>query len=190
MFFSFIETTLLYSSLKLIITIKRRICYENRNLLTKIRADLEAEARGEGETLAKHRTTLLKIAKEMNLNVLSVREEIVSGESLVKRPEMLALLEEIEDNKYDVVLCMDMDRLGRGGMKEQGIILETFKRSNTKIMTPRKTYDLNDEWDEEYSEFEAFMARKELKIITRRMQRGRVASVEAGNYLGTCTIRI
>ncbi|PEN31277.1 recombinase family protein [Bacillus toyonensis] len=153
--------------------------------LRKSRADLEAEARGEGETLAKHRTTLLKIAKEMNLNVLSVREEIVSGESLVKRPEMLALLEEIEDNKYDVVLCMDMDRLGRGGMKEQGIILETFKRSNTKIMTPRKTYDLNDEWDEEYSEFEAFMARKELKIITRRMQRGRVASVEAGNYLGT-----
>lgn len=152
--------------------------------LRKSRADLEAEARGEGETLAKHRSTLLKIAKEMNLNVLAVREEIVSGESLVKRPEMLALLEEIEDNKYDVVLCMDMDRLGRGGMKEQGIILETFKRSNTKIMTPRKTYDLNDEWDEEYSEFEAFMARKELKIITRRMQRGRVASVEAGNYLG------
>lgn len=108
--------------------------------LRKSRADLEAEARGEGETLAKHRTTLLKIAKEMNLNVLSVREEIVSGESLVKRPEMLALLEEIEDNKYDVVLCMDMDRLGRGGMKEQGIILEAFKRSNTKIMTPRKTY--------------------------------------------------
>ncbi|PGS81874.1 recombinase family protein, partial [Bacillus anthracis] len=130
--------------------------------LRKSRADLEAEARGEGETLAKHRTTLLKIAKEMNLNGLSVREEIVSGESLVKRPEMLALLEEIEDNKYDVVLCMDMDRLGRGGMKEQGIILETFKRSNTKIMTPRKTYDLNDEWDEEYSEFEAFMARKEV----------------------------
>ncbi len=30
-------------------------------------------------------------------------------------------------------------------------------------MTPRKIYDLNDEWDEEYSEFEAFMARKELK---------------------------
>ena len=98
---------------------------------------------------------------------------------------MLKLLQNVEDKKYDAVLCMDMDRLGRGGMKEQGIILETFKRSNTKIVTPRKIYDLNDEWDEEYSEFEAFMARKELKIITRRMQRGRIASVESGNYLGT-----
>ncbi|PHA00907.1 recombinase family protein [Bacillus pseudomycoides] len=153
--------------------------------LRKSRADMEAEARGEGETLAKHRTALLKVAKEKNLNIIAVHEEIVSGESLVHRPEMLKLLQEVEDKKYNAVLCMDMDRLGRGGMKEQGIILETFKRSNTKIVTPRKTYDLNDEWDEEYSEFEAFMARKELKIITRRMQRGRIASVEAGNYIGT-----
>ncbi|WP_242145482.1 MULTISPECIES: recombinase family protein [unclassified Bacillus cereus group] len=153
--------------------------------LRKSRADIEAEQRGEGETLAKHRTALLKVAKEKNLNIIAVHEEIVSGESLVHRPEMLKLLQDVENNKYDVVLCMDMDRLGRGGMKEQGIILETFKRSNTKIMTPRKTYDLNDEWDEEYSEFEAFMARKELKIITRRMQRGRIASVEAGNYIST-----
>lgn len=153
--------------------------------LRKSRADLEAEQRGEGETLAKHRTALLKVAKEKNLNIIALHEEIVSGESLVHRPEMLKLLQDVEDKKYDAVLCMDMDRLGRGGMKEQGIILETFKRSNTKIVTPRKMYDLNDEWDEEYSEFEAFMARKELKIITRRMQRGRIASVESGNYLGT-----
>ena len=54
---------------------------------------------------------------------------------------------------------MDLDRLGRGDMKDQGIILETFKESKTKIITPRKTYDLTDEFDEEYSEFEAFMAR-------------------------------
>src|SRR5690606_32302470 len=83
------------------------------------------------------------------------------------------------------VLVVDMDRLGRGDMQEQGLILGTFRRLNVKIITPRKTYDLNDEFDEEYSEFEAFMARKELKLITRRLQRGRVMSVEAGNYIAT-----
>lgn len=153
--------------------------------LRKSRADMEAEARGEGETLAKHKKALFKVAKDLNLNIICVYEEIVSGESLVHRPEMIKLLHDVESKKYDSVLCMDMDRLGRGGMKEQGLILETFKEANTKIVTPRKTYDLNNEWDEEYSEFEAFMARKELKIITRRMQRGRVLSVESGNYLGT-----
>ncbi|MGC4375882.1 recombinase family protein [Fictibacillus sp. Mic-4] len=153
--------------------------------LRKSRADLEAEARGEGETLAKHRKALLKIAKEKNINVVKIREEIVSGESLAFRPQMLELLQEVEQGKYDAVLCMDMDRLGRGNMKEQGLILETFQMTNTKIITPRKTYDLNDEWDEEYSEFEAFMARKELKIINRRLQGGRIRSVEEGNYIGT-----
>lgn len=152
--------------------------------LRKSRADLEAEARGEGETLVKHRAILLKFAKEQNLNIVKIREEIVSGESLMHRPEMLELLREVEQGLYDAVLCMDVDRLGRGNMQEQGLILETFKKSNTKIITPRKTYDLNDEFDEEYSEFEAFMARKELKIITRRLQRGRIRSVEEGNYLG------
>lgn len=153
--------------------------------LRKSRADLDAEARGEGETLSKHKEQLLKFALEKNLTIVTIHQEIASGESLVYRPQMLKLLQEVEQLKYDGVLVMDMDRLGRGNMKEQGIILETFKTAKTKIITPRKTYDLDDEFDEEYSEFEAFMARKELKIITRRLQRGRILSVERGNYLGT-----
>jgi site-specific DNA recombinase len=153
--------------------------------LRKSRADLEAEARGEGETLAKHRKTLLSLARKQGLNIVQIRQEIASGESLVNRPEMMALLKEVEAGEYDAVLCMDMDRLGRGSMQEQGLILETFRRSGTKIITPRKVYDLCDEWDEEYSEFEAFMARKELKIITRRLQRGKIQSLENGNYIAS-----
>jgi len=153
--------------------------------LRKSRADIEAEERGEGETLAKHKKALLKIAQEKKLNIIRIREEIASGESLTHRPQMLELLREVEDKKYDAVLVMDMDRLGRGNMQEQGLILETFRQSETKIITPRKTYDLTDEFDEEYTEFETFMARRELKLITRRMQGGRVRSVEEGNYIGT-----
>lgn len=152
--------------------------------LRKSRADEEAERRGEGETLAKHKKALLKLARHLNANIVQIREEIVSGESLVHRPEMLQLLKEVEANEYEAVLVMDIDRFGRGNMQEQGLILETFRNAKTKIITPRKTYDLTDEFDEEYSEFEAFMARKELKIITRRMQGARIRSVEEGNYLG------
>lgn len=153
--------------------------------LRKSRADLEAEMRGEGETLSKHKKTLLQLAKKQELNIVKIRQEIVSGESLVNRPEMMELLKEVEAGLYNAVLVMDMDRLGRGNMREQGLILETFQKSNTKIITPRKTYDLQDEFDEEYSEFEAFMARKELKVITRRLQSGRIRSIEEGNYIAT-----
>lgn len=159
-----------------------RICI----YLRKSRADEELEkVIGQGETLFKHRKALLKFAKEKNLNIVEIKEEIVSGDSLFFRPKMLELLKEIEAKMYTGVLVMDMQRLGRGNMKDQGVILETFKNSNTKIITPMKTYDLNDDFDEEYSEFEAFMSRKELKMINRRMQGGRVRSVEDGNYIAT-----
>ncbi len=135
--------------------------------LRKSRADEEAEKQGEFETLHRHKTTLLKIAKEKCLNVVDIKEELESGESIKDRPRMIELLKEVEDNQYDAVLVMDIDRLGRGNMQDQGLILDTFKNSNTEIITPRKTYNLNNEFDEEYSEFEAFMARKELKLINR-----------------------
>ena len=153
--------------------------------LRKSRADEEAEKNCKFNTLSRHKDTLLKLAYEKNITIEKIYEEIVSGESIASRPEMSSLLKDVENNMYDAVLVMDIDRLGRGNMQDQGKILDTFKDSSTKIITPRKTYDLNNEFDEEYSEFEAFMARKELKIITRRMQRGRVKSVEEGNYLGT-----
>ncbi len=154
--------------------------------LRKSRSDEELERQyGEGETLSRHRNMLLKFAKEKSLNIIKIYEEIVSGESLICRAAMLEMLKNIENNMFDAVLVMDIDRLGRGNMQEQGLILETFKSSHTKIITPRKTYDLNDDFDEEYSEFESFMSRKELKLINRRLQRGRIRSIEEGNYIGT-----
>lgn len=153
--------------------------------LRKSREDIDAEARGEGETLAKHKAALFRLAKEHGVNITKVFEEVVSGESIVHRPEMLQLLKEVGEGRWRSVFCMEIDRLGRGDMEDQGLILRTFKQAKTLIVTPRKIYDLNNEWDEEYTEFEAFMARKELKIITRRLQGGRIRSVEDGNYIGT-----
>lgn len=151
--------------------------------LRKSRADVEAEKEGKFETLHRHKTTLLKIAKERNLNIVEIKEELVSGEHIEYRPRMIELLDEVKNKKYDAVLVMDLDRLGRGNMQDQGLILDTFKQSKTKIITPRKVYNLDDEFDEEYSEFEAFMARKELKLINRRLQRGRAKSIEEGKYI-------
>lgn len=153
--------------------------------LRKSRTDIEAEARGEGETLSKHRKALMELANHFRYNVRAIYQEIVSGERIADRPEMQKMLQEVEAGKWQAVLCMDLDRLGRGDMIDQGTIFNAFKDSNTLIITPRKVYDLDDELDEEWSEFEAFMARRELKIITRRLQRGRIASVKEGKYIGT-----
>lgn len=153
--------------------------------LRKSREDLQAEARGEGETLSKHRKALNKLAKDRNIIVTEEYAELVSGESLFHRPEMLRLLDDLDARKPKGVLVMDIDRLGRGNMQEQGLILDTFRRVNSLIITPTKVYNLRDESDELMTEVQSLIARQELKMITRRMQRGRKASVEEGNYIGT-----
>ncbi len=153
--------------------------------LRKSRADIEAETRGEGETLSKHRRTLLALANKYDYTILDVYEEVVSGESIFERPEVQRMLHAVQNDHYDAVLCMDVDRLGRGNQIDQGIIQETFREASTLIITPRKAYDLTDELDEEWSEFESFMARRELKIITRRLQRGRQQSVADGRSISS-----
>ena len=153
--------------------------------LRKSRADEELEKKEDVDTLARHRSTLLEVAKNQDLNVIEIKEEIKTGDSIAKRPKMIKLLEEIEKNMYDAVLCMDIDRLGRGDMQDQGRIINTFKKTNTLIITPDKTYNLNNDLDEEMTEFKTFFARRELKVITKRMQRGRVKSIEEGNFIGS-----
>ena len=151
----------------------------------KSRADAEAEARGEGETLSRHINTLLDLAKRRHLDITQIYREIVSGETIAARPVMQQLLSEVEQGVWNGVLVMEVERLARGDTVDQGIVAQTFKFSDTKIITPIKDYDPNNEFDEEYFEFGLFMSRREYKTINRRLQRGRLASVKEGKYVGS-----
>lgn len=154
--------------------------------LRKSRADVEAEARGEGETLARHEWTLLELALRMGISISpdAIYREIVSGETIAARPVMQRLLSEIEQGCWEGVFVMEVERLARGDTIDQGIVAQTFKYSGTKIITPLKVYDPANEFDEEYFEFGLFMSRREYKVINRRLQRGREMSVREGKYVG------
>ncbi|MEA5060029.1 MAG: recombinase family protein [Candidatus Pelethousia sp.] len=153
--------------------------------LRKSRADAEAEARGEGETLAKHRAILTELAKKQGIEIGEIYQEIVSGESLSARPEARRLLRDILEGKWEGVLVMEIERLARGDTIDQGQVARAFKWSGAKIVTPLKVYDPDNEFDEEYFEFSLFMSRREYKTIRRRMQAGRVAAVKEGKYIGS-----
>lgn len=124
--------------------------------LRKSRADAEAEARGEGETLARHEKALLDLAKYSRLNVTAIYREIVSGDTIAARPIMQRLLSEVEKGLWEGVLVMEVERLAREDTIDQGIVAQTFRFTDTKIITPNKTYDPQNEYDEEYFEFGLF----------------------------------
>ena len=136
--------------------------------LRKSRADAEAEARGEGETLARHQSTLMATAKALGLSITEIYKEIVSGDSIAARPVMQHLLSEVEQGIWQGVLVMEIERLARGDTIDQGIVAQTFQYSSTLIITPTKTYDPNNEFDREYFEFGLFMSRREYQTIKRR----------------------
>ena len=135
------------------------------------------------ETLARHKAALTDYADRWGYLVLDVYEEVVSGESLFARPEMLRLMRDVAAGKYAAVLCMDMQRLGRGGMYDQGLILDTFRSSETLIVTPERIYDLTQEMDEQAAEMETFLSRGEYRMITKRLRRGTLQSVQNGAYM-------
>lgn len=128
--------------------------------LRKSRADLEAEAHGEGETLARHERLLLDLARRQNYNVTQIYREVVSGETISDRPVVQRVLREVEQGLWDGVLVVEVERLARGDTIDQGKVALAFQAYDTLIITPLKVYDPRNEFDEEYFEFGLFMSRR------------------------------
>lgn len=154
--------------------------------LRKSRQDIEAEKRGEMETLARHEKILNDVATEQGLNVVKVYKELVSGETIQDRPEMQKLMKEVYAGKYTGVLVVAADRLSRGDLENMGYILNGLKFSSTLLVTPGKTYDVaNNKFDEQMLEMQLFNSKQEYRAITGRMQEGKLLSVREGNFMGS-----
>jgi DNA invertase Pin-like site-specific DNA recombinase len=154
--------------------------------LRKSRKDIEDErsAKVSYDTLERHRTQLLAYAKKNKYVVIEIFEEIVSGEYISERPEMQRLLRSVEKRSVDGVLVMDVDRLGRGDMLDQGLIYRSFRTSNTLIISPTEIIDPADDTHEITYSVKSLVAREELKQINKRLMRGRKASASEGKHVG------
>ena len=145
--------------------------------LRKSRKDSDLEALGI-DVLKRHEETLLELARSLPIG--AIYREVVSGDSIDARPEMVRLLSEVESGIWEGVLVVEVERLARGDTIDQGRVQRAFFYSNTLIVTPGKTYNPAIENDNEYFEFSLFMSRREYATIKRRMQAGRIRSVKDG----------
>ena len=151
--------------------------------LRKSREDIELEKYENVDTLSRHEKMLEKYAKDHNISIGHIYRDVVSGESIEERKVMQEVIEDVENKEWKGILVVEVERLARGDTADQGIVANAFKYSHTKILTPIKTYDPDNEYDEEYFEFGLFMSRREYKTINRRMQRGRAISSQEGKYV-------
>lgn len=151
--------------------------------LRKSRADLEAESRGEGETLARHRTALRALAERRGLNVTHEYSELVTGDSIAARPQMQLLLDDVKMGMYAGVIVNDVDRLGRGDSIDQEIIKYAFIAGNCIIITPSRDINPAAPSDEDMLDFNMFFARFEYRKIKQRLTQGRIRSAASGNFI-------
>lgn len=140
------------------------------------------------EVLQKHETILSEWS-ERNLggNVPEENKyrEVVSGETISDRPLMQELLKKIESPKYKAVLVVEVQRLSRGDLEDAGRLIKILRYTNTVVITPPKTYDLQNEYDRDAFERELKRGNEYLEYQKKIMSRGRLLSVSQGNYIGS-----
>lgn len=154
--------------------------------LRKSRADGELET--VEEVLAKH----YKILQDYAIAKLGgaipedhIYREVVSGETIQDRPEIKKVLDLIQNKDFTGVLVVEPQRLSRGDLSDCGTIIRAFRYTETLIVTPTKTYDLADKFDRKFFEIELMRGNDYLEYVKEIMLRGRLASVQEGNFIGS-----
>ena len=120
--------------------------------LRKSRADAENET--VEEVLARHENLLQDYALQTFGHIIpaaNIYKEVASGETIESRPEIKKILSLAANNRnYKALLVVEPQRITRGDMLDCGTIIRVFKYNNIKIITPSKSFDLQDTYDLKY----------------------------------------
>ena len=140
------------------------------------------------EVLASHERQLQEYSKTMfgeKIPEEHIFRDVVSGETIADRPVMKEIMKLLETGMVKAVLVIEPQRLSRGDLEDCGRIVNTFRYTNTLIVTPPKTYNLSDEYDRKFFEMELTRGNDYLEYTKKILNRGRYASVKQGNFIGS-----
>lgn len=139
-----------------------------------------------GEVLSKHETILDEwSARNLGAAVPEGNKyrEIVSGETIADRPEVQKVLQKMESPSIKAILIVEVQRLSRGDLEDAGKLIKLLRYTHTLVITPMKTFDLEDEYDRDMFERELKRGNEFLEYQKKIMNRGRLLSVSQGNYV-------
>lgn len=144
--------------------------------LRKSRGDLDTD-------LLKHKSIMLEICEKNKWRYV-LYEEIGSGATIEDRPKMQELMRDLEDDMYDAILILEMDRLSRGDEEDSGFIKKHLLKTETLVVecSPYRILNLYNENDMQTVDFKGFLARQEYLQITKRLTRGKKIGAKLGNW--------
>ena len=111
--------------------------------------------------------------------------EVVSGETIAHRPRLQELLRRIESPRVKALLIVEPQRLSRGDLEDIGRLVKLLRYTDTIVLTLQYAYDLSDERDRDSFERELKRGNEYLEYTKKILKNGRMASLAAGNFLGS-----
>lgn len=126
---------------------------------------------------------LTRYAKAQGWEIIGLFKDVESGGKLNKEG-LDNLLDAVEDNSVDIVLCVDQDRLSRLDTVEWEFLKDVLRKHNVKIAEPGRITDLENEDDEFISDIKNLIAKREKRAIVRRMMRGKRQATREGKVWG------
>lgn len=140
------------------------------------------------EVLRKHEIQLQEYAKRKIGYMIPERDiyrEIVSAETIQNRVEIKKVFERMEKEDIRGVLVIEPQRLTRGDLIDCGTTINAFRYTNTFIVTPTDTFDLNNEVQRKYVEMVLTSGNSFLEYSKIVLQRGVEASKRRGNFVSS-----
>lgn len=154
--------------------------------LRKSRQDNENET--VEEVLNRHEIQLQDFAIRLLGHRISneyIYREIVSGETIADRPEFQKVLTRIQDENCKGVFVIEAQRLTRGDLTDLGNVISAFRYSKTLVLTPPKTFNLENKYDREFFERELLRGKDYIEYTKEILMRGRKASAHEGNFIAS-----
>lgn len=139
------------------------------------------------EVLAKHERILQEYAlREFGHKIpeSNIYREVVSGESIDAREEILKVLARIEDPNIKGVIVVEPSRLSRGDLLDCGRLINDLRYSKTLVLTPVMTYDLSNKMERKFFQDELLRGNDFLEYVKEILMRGRLAAVARGCFIG------
>ena len=110
-------------------------------------------------------------------------KEVVSGESISDRSEFQRVLKMVESDSIKAILVKEISRLGRPDKQEIGYISKIFRFTHTMVITPSRTFNIDDEFERKMFEQELEQGNFYLEYNKRILKAGRDLASKKGAYL-------
>ena len=140
------------------------------------------------EVLSKHETILQEWAERElghKISAEHIFREVISGESISEREEIKKVLARLEDPAVTGVLVVEPSRLSRGNLSDCQKIIDSFRFSKTKVITPYMTYDMENKMERKFFQDELLRSNEFLEYTKSILWRGRIAACKRGCFIGT-----